>query len=81
MRQNYPCSSKTPKANRSDYSDFIRQMRGQKKSYDDAHLQEQILQKELEIVRDNLAKSEIKAPISGIVLEKICKYRRACPTK
>ena len=43
---------------------------GTKKSYDDAHLQEQILQKELEIVRDNLAKSEIKAPINGIVLEK-----------
>ena len=43
---------------------------GTKKGYDDAHLQEQILQKELEIVRDNLAKSDIKAPINGVVLEK-----------
>lgn len=43
---------------------------GTKKSYDDAKLHELILQKELEILRDNLAKSAIKAPISGIVLEK-----------
>ena len=55
---------------------------GTKKSYDDAHLQEQILQKELEIVRDSLAKSDIKAPISGIVLEKYAKLGElALPNK
>lgn len=55
---------------------------GTKKSYDDARLQEQILQKELEIVRDSLAKSDIKAPINGVVLEKYAKLGElALPNK
>lgn len=40
------------------------------------------MQKELEIVRDSLAKSDIKAPISGVVLEKYAKLGElALPNK
>lgn len=43
---------------------------GTKKSYDDAVLNAQILQKELELLEDSIAKTNISAPISGVVLEK-----------
>lgn len=43
---------------------------GTKKDYDNAKLQEEILQKELAIALDTLEKTQIKAPINGVVLEK-----------
>ena len=43
---------------------------GKKKDYDNALLQEMVLSKELEILRDTLEKTQILAPINGVVMEK-----------